>query len=331
MWVLSTNRAELHFFADPEDIKDGFAALSHVWDKEEQSFQDVRQIQDACAKDGTNPRDVVCEKIRQCCELAESHGYKWVWIDTCCIDKTSSAELSEAINLMFRYYSLALICYGYLRDIPSRAPIPEDGNPVRTPEFLLEDQRMHPSPMTICSSVWFTRGWTLQELIAPRFFLFLSSSWTVLGSRADFAWWVNFTTHIPERVLRLEASHTDYSIAQRMSWFGRRKTTRLEDEAYCLLGLFNIHMPTLYGEGRNAFRRLQEEIMKQSDDTTLFAWRLLGYGSDPNRDYLLSTCLLAPNPSVFVDSAEIVYIPSQSAQCPLRCATGPERRPYDIR
>ena len=100
MWVLSTDHAELHHFSSPETIPDGFAALSHVWDAEEQSFQDVSRIQETCSREGTNPRDFVCEKIRRCCMLAESHGYKWVWIDTCCIDKTSSAELSEAINTM---------------------------------------------------------------------------------------------------------------------------------------------------------------------------------------------------------------------------------------
>ena len=253
MWVLSVDRAELHFFPTPEQVPDGYAALSHVWDKEEQSFQDVRKIQETCATNGTNPRDVVCAKIRRCCRLAESHGYKWVWMDTCCIDKTSSAELSEAINSMFRYYSLARICYGYLRDVRHR-PLDPD------------------APRLNTRSVWFSRGWTLQELIAPRFFLFVSQDWQVFGCRADFAELLEEKINIPAAVLRLEASHTQYSISQRMSWFGARETTRPEDEAYCLLGLFDIHLPPLYGEGRNAFRRLQEEIMKQSEDTTLFAW-----------------------------------------------------------
>ncbi|RPD73775.1 HET-domain-containing protein [Lentinus tigrinus ALCF2SS1-7] len=262
MWVLSTARAELHFFGSPEVVPDGFAALSHTWNNKpedgppEQSFQDVRKIQESCAKEGTNPRDFVGEKIRRCCELAESHGYKWVWIDTCCIDKTSSAELSEAINSMFRYYSLARICYGYLRDVPDLDNICHD----------------HKQAYRFNESIWFKRGWTLQELIAPRFFLFLSQSWTVLGTKADIANTLETWHRIPATVLRLEVSHTQFGIAQRMSWFRLRQTTRVEDEAYCLLGLFDIHMPPLYGEGRNAFRRLQEEIMRQSADTTLFSW-----------------------------------------------------------
>ncbi|RPD58014.1 HET-domain-containing protein [Lentinus tigrinus ALCF2SS1-7] len=301
MWVLSTDRAELQYFRTPEEIRDGFAALSHVWDKEEQSFQDVRRIQEACAKDGSNPRDSVCEKIRRCCELAESHGYKWVWIDTCCIDKTSSAELSEAINSMFNYYSLARICYGYLRDIPS-SHAQANASPAR---FGKEK--------TLLDSVWFTRGWTLQELIAPRFFIFVSMEWTPVGSKADFADTMSERFDIPAAVLRLEASHTEYSIAQRMSWFGMRETTRLEDEAYCLLGLFDIHIPPLYGEGRNAFRRLQEEILKQSADTTLFAWSdrdtLHVYHEAEEFAAQTRSCLFAPYPSAFLQSEHVAYTP----------------------
>ncbi|RDX47103.1 HET-domain-containing protein [Lentinus brumalis] len=300
MWFLSTDRAELHFFPSPENVSDGYAALSHVWDKEEQSFQDVRKIQENCAKDGTNPRDFVSEKIRRCCALAEKHGYKWVWIDICCIDKTSSAELSEAINSMFRYYALARICYGYLPDVSSV-------------EFSLEDVEKdrnsrkgyrHSRYRSFGRSIWFTRGWTLQELIAPRFFVFLSSSWKIIGTKADLAELMEWWCAIPAAVLRFQVRFTEFSIAQRMSWFGLRETTRPEDEAYCLLGLFDIHMPPLYGEGRNAFRRLQEEILKQSADTTLFAWS--GH----------SRCLFAASPSDFVRDAgiEVVYTPPPPTQ-----------------
>ncbi|TFK83908.1 HET-domain-containing protein [Polyporus arcularius HHB13444] len=296
MWLLSTHRAELRFFASPEKVRDGYAALSHVWDTKEQSFQDVRTIQERCARDGTNPRDVVCQKIRRCCELAESHGYKWVWIDTCCIDKTSSAELSEAINSMFRYYAFARICYGYLRDV---SPVLSG---TRGLTYRLES-------MTFVESIWFQRGWTLQELIAPRFFVFVSKSWKVLGTKADLAELLEERTGIPATVLRFQASHTEFSVAQRMSWFGQRKTTRLEDEAYCLLWLFDINLPPLYGEGRNAFLRLQEELMKRSVDTTLFAWnfRYDGKGSFSR--------LFAPSPSVFPPTC-ISYTPLRLIQQP---------------
>ena len=277
MWLLSTDRAELHSFASPEQVPDGYAILSHVWDAKEQSFQDLQSIRKKCARNLTpkrrNPRNMVCLKIRKCCELAESHGYKWVWIDTCCIDKTSSAELSGAINSMFRYYSLARICYGYLRDV-SHIPRCQAGH-------------------SVVRSVWFRRGWTLQELIAPRFLVFISKDWKALGSKADFAELVYDVTRIPSSLLQLEASYRDFSIAERMSWYGKRQTTRPEDEAYCLLGLFDIHMPPLYGERRNAFQRLQEEIMKQSADSTLFAWDGLHCNSEAR------SCLFAPSPSAF--------------------------------
>ncbi len=301
MWVLSTDRAELHFFPSPEDIKDGYAALSHTWKPDhedgppEQSFKEVQEIQKRCAQNGTNPRNSVSDKIRRCCELASKHDYKWVWIDTCCIDKMSSAELSEAINSMFRYYALAAICYGYLPDVNAAFFLLQD----------LENDRHSPIPYghmryeRFRQSVWFERGWTLQELIAPRFFVFLSSSWEIIGTKADLA-----ELGIPAAVLRFQISHTEFSIAHRMSWFQRRKTTRPEDEAYCLLGLFEIHMPPLYGEGRNAFRRLQEEIMKQSADTTLFAWT--GRSVSPKK------CLFAASPADFIVYPEedgIVYTP----------------------
>ena len=125
MWLLSTDRAELHEFLSPVDVlpDGGYAILSHVWNKppepKEQSFKDVRKIVKRCKAEGKNPRDHVSEKIRRSCEIAEADGYKWIWNDTCCIDKTSSAELTEAINSMYRYYSLADVCFVYLRDVPT--------------------------------------------------------------------------------------------------------------------------------------------------------------------------------------------------------------------
>ncbi|TFK82485.1 HET-domain-containing protein [Polyporus arcularius HHB13444] len=314
MWVLSTDRAELHFVGSPEDIPDEYATLSHTWNNKpqdgppEQSFHDIQKIQKGCARTGRNPRDFVSEKIRRCCELAEKHGYKWVWIDTCCIDKTSSAELSEAINSMYRYYALAAICYGYLRDVDTVFFSHED----------LKKQRDLPQPFSdpsyrqLWSSIWFQRGWTLQELIAPRFFVFVSRTWEVIGTKADLAEFLETKFRIPAAVHRLHASPSEFSIAQRMSWFGLRQTARPEDEAYCLLGLFEIHMPPLYGEGRNAFRRLQEEIMKQSVDTTLFAWR--GVLTDSPVE-----CLFAASPADFTEiqkQNEIVYTPPRRTQVP---------------
>ena len=253
MWLLSTGRAKLHEFASPESVPGGYAILSHVWDKAEQSFQELRRLAEECAVSGTNPRDLASPKIRCCCELAERHGYQWLWADTCCIDKTSSAELSEAINSMFRYYSLADVCYAYLRDVS-------------------HDDFLHDVDSAFRKSKWYSRGWTLQELLAPKFLIFLSRDWVPLGSKADLAPLVEEITGIPRTVLTFEMLMEHVSVAKRMSWASERETTRSEDEAYCLMGIFGINMSTLYGEGRRAFARLQEEIMKHTPDTSLFGW-----------------------------------------------------------
>ncbi|RDX48072.1 hypothetical protein OH76DRAFT_1440984 [Lentinus brumalis] len=269
MWLLSTTRAELKYFVRPEDVPGGYAILSHVWQSDEQSFAGVQNLR--CAHEGKNPRDYASEKIKRFCQLAELHGHAWAWADVCCIDKSSSSELSEAINSMYRYYSLARVCYVYLHDVPSR----NYGTRFKT-------------------SKWHLRGWTLQELIAPATILFLSMEWDLIGTKLDFARMLTDITGIPEEVLTLGKDVGDISIAQRMSWAARRQTTRPEDEAYCLMGIFGISMPTLYGEGRSAFRRLQEEIMKKSVDTSLFAW---GFNMHYVQPCTSSRCTLHSRPS----------------------------------
>ena len=268
MWLLSTDRAELHIFHDPEDIPGGYAIFSHFWEGEEQSFHDIQQLALACAaaSAGTtatdiqrpimsaNPRDHASSKIRHACLLSQSYGYNWLWHDTCCINKTSSSELSEAINSMFAYYSLAGICFAYLGDVSS-TPILENDTEFR-------------------NSRWHKRGWTLQELIAPPVVNFLSRDWAHIGAKHELAPLLESITGIPLALLRSEDELMRYSLAQRMSWAQGRETTRVEDRAYCLLGLFQIHMTTLYGEGRHAFLRLQQKIIKVSYDTSIFAWGL---------------------------------------------------------
>ena len=258
MWLLSTDRAELKYFPSVEKAAlEGYAILSHVWDETEQTFQETQALRDECAAlPGCNPRDRSSLKVRKCCELAESHGFKWLWDDTCCIDKTSSADLSEAINSMFAYYSHAEVCYAYLKDVHPLS----DGRVTRLGKFQFR------------RSQWFRRGWTLQELLAPPVVIFLTLDWTIFGTKANRASVISEITGIPEDVLLRKKKISAMSIACRMSLAADRQTTRLEDEAYCLLGIFDIHMAPLYGEGRNAFRRLQEEIMKKGVDRSLFSW-----------------------------------------------------------
>ncbi|EJF59001.1 hypothetical protein DICSQDRAFT_65927 [Dichomitus squalens LYAD-421 SS1] len=244
MWLLKTVSAELKFFAIPELVPGGYAILSHTWDEHEDTFQDVQAF-----------RTMFSDKIRNFCILAEEKGYEYGWADTCCIDKTSSADLSEAINSMYRYYSLADVCFAYLRDVRSSS---------------IEDLKRRGSEFW--KSRWHRRGWTLQELIAPEVVVFLSQNWEILGTKADLAEVLGDITKVPVPLLKSNANLGDYSIADRMAWGVNRETTRLEDEAYSLMGIFGIFMPPLYGEGRNAFFRLQEEIMKRFQEPLIFAW-----------------------------------------------------------
>ncbi|PIL26188.1 hypothetical protein GSI_11943 [Ganoderma sinense ZZ0214-1] len=253
MWLLSTDRAELHFFATPQDVPDGYAILSHVWDMDgpEQSFQDTELLAAKYSGPTDSPRKHASRKVRECCKLAQKHGFSWLWIDTWCIDKRSSAELSEAINSMFRYYQLARICYVYLFDMEV-PPIP---SPAMESAFVTR----HPSERNITSdpsltimfsnSKWHKRGWTLQELLASKFVAFFSRDWQLLGSKSDLSSLLEAITRIPQPVLTLQTPLSSVSISGRMQWAAERKTTRPEDEAYCLLGIFDITMPLLYGEG----------------------------------------------------------------------------------
>ena len=179
--------------------------------------------------------------------------------DRCCIDKTSGAELSEAINSMYKWYQEAQICYVYLSDLRNHASKTD----VRHSVGFLERE------MPECR--WFKRGWTLQELIAPTTVLFFDAWWQNVGSKSSLREIVATATGIPYAVL-LGYDQSGVCIADRFKWAAKRETTRLEDQAYCLMGLFGVHMPILYGEGHQAFVRLQHEIIKSSNDHSLFAW-----------------------------------------------------------
>ena len=186
--------------------------------------------------------------------MARENGYDYIWIDSCCIDKSpSSVEVSDAINSMYKWYSLAAVCYAYLADVPTG----EDP--------CVEDSAFR-------RSRWFLRGWTLQELIAPFSVEFLSQDWALIGSKHTLVDLVEDVTKIDERALLQLESLDTFSVAQRLSWAANRMTTRVEDRAYSLQGIFDVHMSTFYGEGDRAFRRLQEQIMQRTPDQSLFAW-----------------------------------------------------------
>jgi hypothetical protein len=169
-------------------------------------------------------------------------------VDTCCINKSSSAELTEAINSMLRWYREAAKCYIYLSDVSVGD---YDGNDDLPPSF----QR----------SKWFTRGWTLQELIAPKSVEFFSSEGSRLGDQGSMEQQIHEITGIAAQVLR-NIPLSDSSVIERLSWAAKRKTKRNEDGAYSLLGIFDVFMPTIYGEGReNAFFRLHNEIERSAE------------------------------------------------------------------
>jgi hypothetical protein len=224
-----------------------YAILSHRWASDpddEVSFEDMTLRPDAT----TNKRGY--QKLRNCCAQALTDGYNWVWIDTCCIDKKSSAELSEAINSMFVWYTKSDVCYAYLEDVG------------------FADYKL-----ALPKSSWFKRGWTLQELIAPAELQFFSKDWQKIGSKRRLASALSRITRVNKSVLK-EGLHTyKASVAEKMSWAAKRETTRIEDRAYSLMGIFGVNMPTLYGEGSRAFTRLQNEIIKISSDHTIFTWQ----------------------------------------------------------
>ncbi|KAI0695659.1 heterokaryon incompatibility protein-domain-containing protein [Cerioporus squamosus] len=292
MWLLNTTSGELRWF--PKLPEEGYLILSHVWMDEEQTFQDVQRYKMAGGLSAAS------SKIRDCCAFARRRGYNWAWIDTCCIDKTSSAELSEAINSMFVWYREADECIAFLQDV-------DEADDPYGKDSLFRKSR------------WYTRGWTLQELIAPRRLVFVSKNWRVIGTKRSLADLVEEITNVDFDVLTYRRTHARVSVARRMSWAANRQTTRQEDRAYSLLGIFDVTIATVYGEGNNAFIRLQEEIMKRIPDQSIFAWGppmlrdTIAFSrsvASPGKRHLRA--LLSISPDSFASSSEVVPVPPET-------------------
>ncbi|KAL6708236.1 hypothetical protein ACN47E_003420 [Coniothyrium glycines] len=258
-----------------------YAILSHTWgpSREEVSFDDVTS--------DTYKTKTGYRKIVFCGRQAAIDGLDYFWVDTCCINKSSSAELSEAINSMFAWYRHADSCYAYLSDVHAAE------------QFL--------------GSRWFDRGWTLQELLAPADVLFFTADWNVIGFKTSLAKQLSAETGIHELALTDGANFNAYSTAEKLCWAHDRETTRLEDEAYCLLGIFDVNMPLIYGEGRRAFVRLQQELVKRSNDASIFAYRgvsLYFQLEDPSTtrgDDQVVTGLFASSPKLFRSENIVTY------------------------
>ncbi|KAK0658042.1 heterokaryon incompatibility protein-domain-containing protein [Cercophora newfieldiana] len=276
MRLIHTKTREIVEFVGSQTPEYGI--LSHTWEAGEATFQDAERMSSGNTlrlRVGSGSTQGF-DKIRNVCEIARRDQLEWIWVDTCCIDKSSSSELTEAINSMFEWYASARICYAFLADLS-----PTDSN----------------NHIPRCR--WFTRGWTLQELIAPSTLKFYDKTWQYRGSKQDLSGLIQEATHVNEDVLHGRIPLRALPVGQRMSWAAGRQTTRPEDIAYCLLGLFDVNMPLIYGEGSKAFVRLQEEIIRQTNDLSVFLWRAKPSDSRQYRG------IFAESPDEFVSASNI--------------------------
>ena len=242
-----------------------YVITSHRWTNDEASYKDIVKWKKPESK-GHKKIEGFCAFVTKDNKLLRSHNptwppCDWVWIDTCCIDQRSSAEVSESINSMFRWYSQARECIAYLADV----------SPLSTGWDIVMDHFRR--------SEWFTRGWTLQELLAPRCVVFLNSVWEVIGHKCSFCSYkspcagagpllnqeIAKAAGIREDILSDYRQSENLSVEDKMKWMEHRSTTRTEDMAYCLLGLFDVNIPLLYGEGYKALLRLGAELDKAPD------------------------------------------------------------------
>ena len=242
MYLINVNTFELEEFSDDHQVP--YAILSHRWQSGELEFQDTIRKQGHRYLDA----DEIPDKIRKCCAQAARDGLEYVWIDTCCINKTDGSKHEEAVNSMFNFYKNAKTCYSYLSDVPEKA-------------------LMH--------SEWWKRGWTLQELLAPQEMIFFDTHWAILGRRSQLAGQIGDATGIPVRFLSGEVSTFENLRLQArevFSWACNRRTTRAADVAYSLLGLLDIQLPLTYGLRQRSFLKLQEAIFLARADYSIFAW-----------------------------------------------------------
>ncbi|KAH9204386.1 hypothetical protein DL95DRAFT_471533, partial [Leptodontidium sp. 2 PMI_412] len=221
------------------DIPKQYAILSHRWGADEVTFKDLT--------DGTSKDKAGYGKIQFCGEQARRDGLQYFWVDTCCIDKSNAVELQEAINSMFRWYQDATKCYVYLPDVSRPRTDSADGSNEDWVSIFRKSE-------------WFTRGWTLQELIAPASVDFFCKDRGLLGNKVSLERHICEVTGIPASALR-GSPLSDFSVAGRLSWAASRRTLRPEDKVYSLLGIFDVNMPLIYGEGYDkALKRLRKEI-----------------------------------------------------------------------
>lgn len=244
------NQNHLTLTSDLVDSIPPYAVLSHTWGRgiDEVTFTDLQ--------DGVGHNKPGYAKIQFCGRQAKKDRIDYFWVDTCCIDKSNNTELSEAIVSMFRWYRDAERCYVYMSDVSSAAP------------SSTNDTR-HVDQSALRNSRWFRRGWTLQELLAPKTVEFFSQQGNLIGTKATLLQSIHEITGIAVAALQ-GAPLSRYSVDEKMRWAASRQTKRAEDKAYCLFGIFDIFLPLIYGEGENAFSRLREAIDKQLSTSHIY-------------------------------------------------------------
>ena len=225
-----------------------YAILSHTWgpDSEEVTYRDL--------VDGSGKEKTGYQKLIFCAKQAKHDGIQYFWVDTCCIDKSNHTELNEAINSMFHWYRDAARCYVYLSDVSDHK---------RKRRTKQSERQWEPA---FRASRWFTRGWTLQELLAPGSVEFFTRDGRRLGDKSTLTQLIHEITGISVSALQGKPL-SQFEVDERFLWAEKRQTTREEDWAYCLLGIFDVFMPLIYGEKKdNAILRLRKEVDANSND-----------------------------------------------------------------
>ncbi|KAI9667896.1 MAG: hypothetical protein M1821_000716 [Bathelium mastoideum] len=293
------------------------AIISHRWGDNETNFQNLQEILQL--QESPNSTESIFDdpesykfskeeeglfKIAVACKKASEYGFRgedgrgtrqtqamleYIWMDTCCIDKTNSDEEDRAINSMFRWYRDAKVCFAYLSDVS------QEESEYQDEQKDLKGKRIQRRINCFKESDWFSRGWTLQELLAPRVLYFFDHKWRFIDAKKTRSADIQSRTKIEAKYINGDFS--DACTAVKMSWLSSRETTLKEDMAYCMVGIFGVYMHVQKAEGEHAFLRLQEELIKQkAADESLFAWR----------NELVTSCgLLAPWPTCFKKSERL--------------------------
>jgi hypothetical protein len=250
--------AETYAFANSSEIaKENreYAILSHTWLRkqgDEVTYMDMKTR----FKDISQLKPVGWRKLTNFCKFATQRGHQWVWIDTCCINTADANETQSSIHGMYEYYADAVVCYAHLADVDCTADR-------KTWEAQLKGTR------------WFRRGWTLQELLAPKDLVYVDREWRIIGNRRDIQDipGPGLGDALKDRRIRLNNDIlVNNNLTTQLSWASQRETTILEDQAYSICGLLQIKLPVRYGEGKNAFIRLQKELINKYCDISILAW-----------------------------------------------------------